>query len=426
MHQQFHEASPQKTGGKSSHLPTFASLRYRDFRYLWLGNSFTSVASWVQHITLAWLVARITESPAHPDGNALLVGAVLGIRAAPILLVGPLAGVAIDRFNRKAILMAMQLVLVALAFLFAVGVHTDSVNVWHAFLFSFLLGLDLAIIQPVRQSLIANVVPLEDLTNAIALNQSASSIIRIVAPFVGAALIPPLGEAGNFFIQGAAYLAVFLVILPMRTPYREGRVEDPSVVRNLMEGFRYVRADTTLLLLIILVIVPSVFIHSLTDLLVIFAKEIFEGGPLVLGVLGASLGVGALLATFGTASLGNYQKKGLVNMGAITMVCVLLVVFGLSSALVLSLVLIGLIGFFNTGFRLANNSLVQSRIPDRLRGRITSIYLLDHGMIPLGGPILGLVALEYGADHAMFFAGVAALAVTLFMGLRFRQLWRLP
>ena len=152
-------------------------------------------------------------------------------------------------------------------------------------------------------------------------------------------------------------------------------------------------------------------------------------GPLRLGILGAGMGLGSLMATFTIASLGNYQAKGMLNTGSIILVTVMLTLFGLSFSLGLgpSLVVIGIMGFFNTGFRLVNNALVQSRIPDYLRGRITSIYVLDHGFQPVGSLVLGFLAEDWvlGIQKAVVLAGLVAVAVTVFMGLRFRQLWSL-
>ena len=388
--------------------------------YLWLADSFGSTANWVQQVALALLVAHLTDS------SAFWVGTVLGIRALPVLLIGPLAGVAIDRMDRKTLFMATQLFLFVTAFLFAWGVSVDKVNEYHALVFSFLLGADLSVNRPVRLSLIANVVPREDLSNAVALENSASNIIRVFAPAVGIALITPFGLAGNFFIQAGAYLAVFLMIIPMRTPYREGVAEATSVITNFMEGLRYIKTDAALLLLIVLIIIPSVLVHSTQFLLVIFAdKELPGDKEVVLVILYTSMGVGALLGTLTMASLGNFQRRGLVNMGAMMAVTLLLVVFGLSPYLVLSAVIIGLLGLFNQLFRIANNSLVQARTPDVLRGRVNSIYLIDHGVQPLGIPLLALLALGVGAGPAIAIGGAVALAATAFIGLRWRQLWAL-
>ena len=401
-------------------LHTFAALRYADYRYLWFANSFSSTATWIQQVTLALLVADLT------DDNPFWVGTVLGIRALPVLLIGPLAGVAVDRLNRKKLLIATQLFLAALAFLFAVGVWLGEINKYYALLFSFLLGLDMSINQPVRKSLIANVVPRDGLTNALALENSFGNIIRIVAPAVGIALISPFGFTGNFFIQGAAYLAVILILIPMRTPYREVSAVGASVVSNFMEGLRYIKTDVVLLLLIVLIIIPSVLVHSTQFLLVIFAKDLVSGDEkAALTLLYVSMGIGALVGTLVIASLGNFQIKGRVSMGSILIVTLLLIFFGLSPYFVLAVVLIGLLGLFNQMFGISNNSLVQMRIPDVLRGRITSIYVIDHGVQPLGIPLLGLLMLVIGAGNAMAVAGLLALVATSYIGLRWRELWSL-
>ena len=415
-------ADPLQTRGKerSGRLQTFSALRHKDYRYLWISSIFVGAGNGVQQIAMGWMVFQLTQS--H-----FWIGTVLGIRALPILLVGPLAGVAVDRLDRKKLFLDAQLGLVIIAFLFALDVRLERVTVLHALVFSFLLGLDASLNQPVRQALIVNTVAREDLTNAIALNSSASAVVQSIAPLISGTLIAVLGVSGNFFVQSAAYVAVFCIILPMRTPYREGIAETASVRRNFAEGIRHIRSDWTLLLLIILVFIPSMFIHSTQNQLAVFADVVLGGGPLILGLLGASMGVGSVVATIAIASLGNFQARGRVNMGCIILVTVALIFFGLSSHLALSLIAIGIMGFFNTGFRIANNALVQSRVPDVLRGRVTSIYALDHGFQPVGSLLLGLLAEEgvLGVQKAVMLAGIVAFAVTVFIALRFRHLWRL-
>ena len=406
-------------------LQTFSALKHANYRYLWIGDSFSSMAGWIQQVTLALLVADLTDS-------AFWVLTVLGIRALPILLIGPLAGVLVDRLDRKMIFLVTQLFLFAIAFLFAIGVAKDQVNEYHALLFSFLLGLDMSVNRPVRLSLIANVVPREDLTNALALENSAGNVIRVVAPAIGVALITPLGMEGNFFIQSAAYLAVLFIVIPMRTPFREEVANETSMTGSFIEGLKYIKTDTMLLLLIVMIILPSMVVHSTQFLLVIFAKDILAGGEKVgLAVLLTSMGTGSLIATLGIASLGDFQKKGLVNVVALVMTMVLLISFGLatklSSNLELAAVLIGLLGLFNMLFHIANNAIIQARTPDVLRGRVSSMYVLDHGVQPLGIPIIGLLALDgvLGPENAVVVSGLFALAVTAFIGLRWRGLWRL-
>ena len=406
-----------------SRFQTFSALRNVNFRYLWVSSAFISAGNQVQQIAMGWLVWDATNS-------SFWVGTVLGIRALPILLVGPLAGVAIDRLDRKKLFLAAQLGLVVTAFFFGLDVylHPEKIPVWHPLVFTFLLGLDAALSQPVRQAMIVNTVPREDITNALALNNSANSVMQSIAPLISVGLIAlPWGVAGNFFVQSAAYVAVFLIILPLKTPYREAAAERTTIRRNFTEGIGHIRSDTTLLLLIILVFIPSLFIHSTQNLLSIFATDVLGGGVWTLGLLGACMGLGALIATFTVASLGNFQWRGRLNMGSIILVTVVLIFFGMSSHRVLSLVIIGILGFFNTGFRLANNALIQSRVPDALRGRVLSIYNMDHGFQPVGSLLLGIMAGAQllGPQGAVMVAGLAAVAVTLFIGVRFRPLWSL-
>ena len=402
---------------------TFSALRNTNFRYLWVSSAFISAGNQVQQIAMGFLVWEATNS-------TFWVGTVLGIRALPILVVGPLAGVAIDRLDRKKLFLAAQLGLVVTAFFFGLDVylHPERIPVWHPLVFTFLLGLDAALSQPVRQAMIVNTVPREDITNAVALNNSANSVMQSIAPLISVGLIAlPWGVAGNFFVQSAAYVAVFLIILPLKTPYREATAERTTIRRNFTEGIGHIRGDTTLLLLIILVFIPSLFIHSTQNLLIVFATDVLAGGVWTLGLLGACMGLGALLATFAVASLGNFQWRGRLSMSSIILVTVVLIFFGMSSHRVLSLVIIGVLGFFNTGFRLANNALIQSRVPDALRGRVLSIYNMDHGFQPVGSVLLGIMAgtALLGPQGAVMVAGLAAVAVTVFIGVRYRHLWSL-
>ncbi|MCH8745813.1 MAG: MFS transporter [Chloroflexi bacterium] len=169
------------------------------------------------------------------------------------------------------------------------------------------------------------------------------------------------------------------------------------------------------------------FVHSMQNQLSVFARDVLNGDALTLGYLGAAMGVGSLVATFTVASLGNFRSRGMLNMSSIILVTVTLFVFGLSSRLALSLVIIGVLGFFNTSSRLANNALVHSRVPDALRGRVTSIYAMDHGFQPVGSLSLGLLASSevLGPQRTVAIAGLVAIAVTVFIGLRFWRLWRL-
>ena len=213
-------------------LGTFISLRHTDYRYLWIGNLFNMAGFWIQNVTIGWLVWELS-------GSAAMVGIAAGLRSLPFLFMGPLGGVAADRMDRRRLLMVSQTIMAVAAVLFALLVAFDWVRVWHAMVFSFVMGCGLAGNMPVRQSLIANTVPCEELGNAIALNAMATNASRVVGPAVGGMLIMAFGTAGNFLLQAALYLSMVAIIFPMKVPYRDtGSAGKSSPLDSLKEGIQ--------------------------------------------------------------------------------------------------------------------------------------------------------------------------------------------
>ncbi len=189
-------------------LQTFSSLKYRNYRYLFIGQLFSSSGQWIQQVTLSWLVYDLT-------GSALLLGAINGFRALPFLITGPLGGVAADRVDRRYLMMSTQFALAVSSLVLGFLVYADLIQVWHLFAFTLFTGVAWSFNQPVRQALVPSLVPKEDLLNAIALNSSAFNITRIIGPAIGGYLIDRVGIAGNFFIQTVAYLGVVGMIFMM-------------------------------------------------------------------------------------------------------------------------------------------------------------------------------------------------------------------
>ena len=195
-----------------------------DFRLVWIGNFFAADAQWLQVLTVGWLVLALT------DNNALLTGSAVGIRTLPVLIIGPWAGVLADRVDRRKLIMVTQTGMAVAAVIFAFlviasdldsGPVSGPLRVWHAFLYMVVAGVAHALIQPVRQAMVANTVPRESLTSAFALNAMTFPISRIVAPALGGLTIALLGFKVNFFLEAAAYVAMVLLLLPVKLRYRE-------------------------------------------------------------------------------------------------------------------------------------------------------------------------------------------------------------
>ncbi len=404
-------------------ISTFSSLRHRDFLLLWLSNLCNASASWFQQITIPWVVWEIS-------GSSFLVGVAAGMRSMPFLLVGPMAGVMADRIDRRKMVLVVQSALAVVVLAFAVAVHLGHVvgtaGVLYALLFTFIAGLLHSLVQPVRQAMVANTVPREDLWNAIALNSIAGNVARVVGPGLGGVLIAWLGPAVNFYIEGVFYVLMALAIVPIALPYREAvTASASSVLTNLRQGFAYVVTEQRVLRLLLVACVSDVMIAPIIHLMPVIADEVLGRGPEVYGFLVLATGVGGIIATVLFASLGGAFRKGSIGLLALLLLASSALLLGLSTWLWVSLAAMFGLGFFRLIFKINNNTLVQTTIPDSLRGRVMSIYHLDHGITPLASMALGLMAEFVAANLVVMMVGVISLALALYAYLAFSDIRRM-
>jgi MFS family permease len=396
---------PKRRGFRPS---TFNSLRHRDFRLIWFSTLFNSGGQWIQQVTLGWLVYEMTNS-------ALLLGAINGVRAIPFLLVGPLAGVAIDRVNRQKLLVVVQVFMATLAALFAFDVMLGYVQTWHLFLFTFATGAGWAVSMPLRQSIVPSLVPREDLMNAIALNSAAFNLTRIIGPAIGGLLITVIGAGENFLIQAACYATVVLFVVPARIPTRARIGKAAPMLTDLVEGLKYVRHDKTVLTLILMAMVPMVFVMPASQtLLPVFSKDVLGREADGLGIMFSAMGVGALIGTLALASLGNFQRKGLLLLTGGLLVGVALILFSQSTQLPLSLAFLVAIGAFQMVYMSTNNTILHTVVRDDVRGRVMSIYLLDQGLVPLGSLLAGGLTEGLGPATAVTLMGATTVVLAAF------------
>lgn len=403
---------------KGLSISTFVALRNSNFRLLWATSFFASGGQWIQQITMGWLVWTLSNSP-------VMVGVVSGARAIPFLFIGPIAGVAIDRIDRRKMLTGVSIVMAVSATVFAVLVITRVVQVWHAAVYMFFYGSCWAVLAPLRQSLVANTVPRGDLMNAIALQSMAFNFTRTVAPVVGGFLIVLVDMGGNFLIQAAAMLTIAFLAIPLKTPYRRIAPISHSATSNLKEGFKYVWKEPVMMALMAMAFIPSFFIMPMIQQLPVITSQVFKAGPEVLGFLMSSFGIGALVGTVVLASVRTVNKRGAMGLGLLAASAVALVLFAQSHWLALSVLLLALMGLFEMGFRLTNNTMVQTLVPDFIRGRVSSIYMAEHGLMPAGALIMGTLLEVLGTQIALSIMGALGLAFTLliatFYGKRLRK-----
>ncbi len=373
-----------------------------------------SAGQWIQQVTLGWLVYDLTA-------NSILLGALNGLRALPFLVTGPMAGVAADRMDRKKLLLRTQWALVVTAILMGALVASRFLKVWHIFLFTLVTGIAWTFTEPVRQSLISSVVPKNDLANAIALNSGGFNLMKVVGPALGGAMIALFGAGGNFFVQGMAYVGVLFMIHWMHVPPTPEEARRSSALANLKEGCAYVWSTPAVLALMTLAYVPRIFAVPYQTLMPVFQKDVLKVGPSGLGLLMAAPGIGALLAVLVLASLANrLRRQGLFLVGAIVILGLFLILFSQTKSFPLALAVLVMVGAFQLSFMASTNTLLQLIVPDQLRGRVMSLYMLDRGFMPAGALFAGLTAHFIGAPSTVAVMGGLVIVLSLLVA------WRVP
>jgi MFS transporter, DHA1 family, staphyloferrin A biosynthesis exporter len=393
---------------------TFSSLRHLDFRYLCAGTFMMSAGQWIQQVTLGWLVYELT-------GNSILLGMLNGLRALPFLVTGPMAGVAADRMDRQKLMLHTQYVLIVTAVIMGGLVASGLLAVWHIFVFTLITGIAWTFSEPVRQSLIPSVVPKADLANAIALNSGGFNLMKIIGPATGGAMIALFGAAGNFFVQGVAYAGVLVMIYLMHVPPTPAEARRSSALANLKEGFSYVWSTPAVLALMILAYVPRIFAVPYQTLMPVFQKDVLGVGPEGLGLLMAAPGVGAVLSVLVLASLTNRVKRqGLLLVGSIVILGAFLVLFSQITSFWLALLVLVAVGGFQMLFLASTNTMLMLIVPDELRGRVMSLYMLDRGLMPAGALFAGVVAHFVGGPLTVATMGAIVIVLALMVA------WRVP
>ena len=348
----------------------------------------------------------------------------VAVRALPVLILGPWGGVLADRYDRRKMVMIVQLVMVASALIFGAMVASDRVDtIWHVYGYMAISGIGFAFVQPVRQALVANTVPKEDLGNALALNAMAVTSMRLVGAGISGVLIETLDFQWNFFVESGLYAGMILLLVPMKTPFREeSKRRRASVVADFKEGMGFIVSNVNLLRLMLMNFVRTGIFMPLLLFLPAYTEEALGSGAGVSTAMVVVMGAGGLTATIVISSLGFFTNKGMVTLIALIAGSSVVLVLGLSHWIWLSIPIMLIMGFFQTHFIVANQTLIQTLVPDNLRGRVTSVWHYESGLIPLFAALTGGVGLLVGIDVAMAIGGGISLAVCLFFLVRFASI----
>ncbi len=365
---------------------TFAALKYRNYRLWFVGQLASLVGTWMQTTAQGFLIFQLTHSPAYLG----YVAFASGIPTWVLMLYG---GVIIDRMARRNLLVITQTSMMILAFILAGIIRAGLVQPWHILLLAFLLGVANAFDAPARQAFVADLVDREDLTNAIALNSTMFQSATVVGPAVAGVTYAAFGPAWCFTINGVSFITVIVALLRMQIRPLALRPRVTSGLQEMIEGLRYSMEHSVIRALIALIGVVGLFSTAYITLFPAWAVAVLHGDATTNGWLQSARGLGALLAAFTIATLGRFQWKGRLLMIGALFFPATLIVFSMVTWLPLSLLVLMAVGW---GFLIMANmagTLLQTLVPEELRGRVTGVYsLVAFGSLPIGAFAAGAMA----------------------------------
>lgn len=377
------------------------ALRHRNFQLFFAGQLISLIGTWMQTVAQSWLVYRMT-------GSAFLLGAVGFSSQIPVFIMAPIGGIVADRNNRRRVVISTQTAAMILAGILAALTLSHRVHVWQVMVLAALLGVVNAFDIPARQAFLIDMVGREDLMNAIALNSSMFNGARVIGPAVAGILVASIGEGWCFFANAVSYIAVIAGLLLMRIERAAKLATEGSPLENILEGFSFARNTGPIRAILLLLGVVSFVGMPYSVLMPVFADQILHGGARGLGILMGATGIGALLGAVTLAA-----RVGIKGLGRLIAVCaggfgLSLILFSFSRIFWLSTLLLVPVGFFMMVQMASSNTLIQSMVPDRLRGRVMSVYsMMFMGMAPFGALSAGSVAHRLGAPWTVAVGGLA-------------------
>jgi MFS family permease len=383
---------------------TFRALRHRNYRLFFTGQGLSLIGTWLQQVAMGWLVYRLT-------GSAWLLGVVAFCANVGILLFGNLAGVLADRIDRRRGLLTTQSLMLVQAVVLAVLVALGWIETWHLIVLALWLGTCSAFDLPLRQSMYVHfVADRGDLANAIALNSMLVNTARVVGPAIAGLLLASTSEAVCFALNALSFVAVIVAIRRMRWPVAVRTAAVAGWWASWMEGVRYAHGLKPVRALLVLVASLAWTISPYTSLMPVYAKDIYGGGPHTLGYLLSAAGFGALVSTAYLAGRATVRGLGRVILWAAATSGFALTAFAYMRVYPLALLLMVLVGGGAILAAASANSILQTIVDDRLRGRVASFYTLAFlGVAPLGNLAAGAIAGVLGTPFTFALNGILAM-----------------
>lgn len=379
------------------------SLRiYPPFRMLILGTLATNSAFWMYQVAVGWLALNMTDSPFFVG----LAGFAGGI---PLLLFSLPAGLLIDRYDRRLILLLAQIGVMAVSASFALFVSTDVIREWSMLLLVAIYGTIMTFVFPVRTSMVPSLVSRSDLANAVALNAAGQNSTRVIGPTLAGVFIGTIGVSATFAVAAALQILALLATMKLPSSQPVPRAKSGSGLSGLTVGLRIVAKDPFLLALVIIALAPTVLVMPYLNLMPVFARDELDLGSTGLGVLLASTGLGTVAGALSVARSARFRAWKNAQVITAGGFAVLVLAFSLIPVVWVGAVLLFAAGWLSAAFLAINQTSLHLHVDDDVRGRVMSIYLLTWGALPLGQLGVGALANMLGTPSALALSCILAI-----------------
>ena len=392
-------------------LKIFEALRHSEYRLLWIGNVFSSMATWMDQVTRGWLIYELTNS-------SFQLGLVRGVQALPILLLAPIAGSTADRYSRKSQVMVALVVDALMYGLLAVLIFARSIEPWHVYVTAVFMASVWTFQQPSRASMVSDSVPPKSLTNAIGLNAMMFNVARITGPAVAGLIIAGWNTGGAYAVQSVLYVLSTIWTIKLRAETRSSGgahghgARGEGFFQSIVSGWKFSWQNHEVRTGLLVVAYASLFIIPFNTLLPVFARDVLGVGAKGQGLLLTSMGVGALASSVLIASLGDRLPRGILMIAGVGVYGLLVVLFALSTWFPLSMALMAIMGLCHVASHALVQTVIQAYSPREFRGRTMALFHQTHVILLAGGMIIGALASAIGAQAAtalMSFIGALCL-----------------
>lgn len=406
------QAAVDTVAGSERLRQALSALRHRNYRFYWFGQLSSVLAQNMEGVAQSWLVLDLTDSP-------LLLGLTGLTFAAPTIALTLLGGVIADRADRRRIMIFSQSASALMFFTLATLIVAEWIALWHVMAMAFVSGCVRAFDRPSRMALLPQMVPKEDIPNAVAVGGTIWQLNRLVGPAVAGMLIYAIGIGPTYYFCFAASLSAVVVWLGIRLTGASSTASAGGVLQHMAEGLNFIRKNEIYSTFIGMIFFNSVFGMSYLILMPVFARDTLEVGSQGFGFLQSAGGAGALVGVLAVAWFSHSRGKGRQAVFGAAFFGALLIAFALSGSYPLSLCLALALGAASQFYMTTISTILQVNLPNQLRGRVMGIYGLAWELMPVGGLIGGTIAEFAGAPVAVGFGGfmVAAMAITV-------ALWR--